>query len=254
MMNDISKRSLKSEWTLSFRDTTNVISNFRTSVACICDEVAFNYKAPNIVLDFDTEEERSRNTLLFLTLMNSLAFDYIVRQKFFGANLIKSILMQIAVPDISIIQEHGKFLITRGIELVYTSRILRNFSGLQGYTGPSYVWDEERRLFNKCEIDAKYFHIYGVNRNDLPRIIDSFRILKDKDIEKYGSYRTKELILEIYDKMTEAMAAGTDYQTILDPPPGPPTNADGNFIPMSQWDPNNWPPHIHPARSTTNEL
>lgn len=31
-------------------------------------------------------------------------------------------------------------------------------------------------------------------------------------------------------------------------PPGPPTDAHGNFIPMSQWAPNNWPPHIHPPK------
>jgi hypothetical protein len=38
------------------------------------------------------------------------------------------------------------------------------------------------------------------------------------------------------------------YQTRLDLPPGPPTDAAGNFIPMSQWDPNHWPKHIHPPR------
>lgn len=37
------------------------------------------------------------------------------------------------------------------------------------------------------------------------------------------------------------------YKTRLNPPPGPPTDADGNFIPMSDWDPN-WPPHIHLPR------
>ena len=40
-----------------------------------------------------------------------------------------------------------------------------------------------------------------------------------KDKKQYGFYRTKELILEIYDKMAEAMANETEYQTILDPPP-----------------------------------
>ncbi|MFW5652954.1 MAG: hypothetical protein ACOC0P_02820, partial [Planctomycetota bacterium] len=72
-------------------------------------------------------------------------------------------------------------------------------------------------------------------------------------------YRTKDTILEIYDEMAEviganaaAVAAGREptarYQTRLYPPPGPPTDEAGNFIPMAQWDPNHWPSHIHPPR------
>jgi hypothetical protein len=39
-------------------------------------------------------------------------------------------------------------------------------------------------------------------------------------IAKYGGYRTKHLILEIYDAMAHATATGGDYQTILSPAPG----------------------------------
>ncbi len=90
--------------------------------------------------------------------------------------------------------------------------------------------------------------------------METFPIVKRKDIArtevkdssgkmvKEGYYRTKELILEIYDKMAETMANGTEYQTILDPPPGPPCDAQGNFIPMAKWDTSNWPEHIHPPK------
>jgi hypothetical protein len=36
----------------------------------------------------------------------------------------------------------------------------------------------------------------------------------------FGSYRTKEVILEIYDRMTQAAGSGEPYQTALNPPPG----------------------------------
>lgn len=85
-------------------------------------------------------------------------------------------------------------------------------------------------------------------RDDVYYIMETFGLVKHKDEQKYGSYRIKELILEIYDKMTEAIKTGRPYQTILDPPAGPPTDAEGNFIPMAEWDPSNWPPHIHPRR------
>jgi len=44
-------------------------------------------------------------------------------------------------------------------------------------------------------------------------------ILKPKDEQKHGEYRSKRVILECYDGMAEAMKTGRPYQTILDPPP-----------------------------------
>ena len=51
------------------------------------------------------------------------------------------------------------------------------------------------------------------------RIIVTFSIVKRKDEQKYGEYRTNRMILECYDAMAEAMKTGRSYQTILDPPP-----------------------------------
>ncbi len=53
-------------------------------------------------------------------------------------------------------------------------------------------------------------------------IMDSSPIRKRKDEAKYGDYRTKLLILDIYDRMQAAIDSGRPYQTILDPPPPTP--------------------------------
>jgi hypothetical protein len=37
----------------------------------------------------------------------------------------------------------------------------------------------------------------------------------------FGEYRTKRLILEIYDRMAAAIADGPPFDTVLDPPPDP---------------------------------
>ena len=44
--------------------------------------------------------------------------------------------------------------------------------------------------------------------------------MRRKGEERYGEYRTKRLILEIYDAMQKAMDTGVPYHTIVDPPPG----------------------------------
>ena len=73
----------------------------------------------------------------------------------------------------------------------------------------------------------------------------SFPIVKHKDEKEYGEYRTKLRILEIYDQMTHCLATNTEYLSTLNPPPGPPCDSEGNFIPVEKWDKNNWPNHIH---------
>ena len=108
----------------------------------------------------------------------------------------------------------------------------------------------KKRLFElrMRQLDALYAILYVLNRSELEMLLEHFKSLEKVEQKKYGSYRTKELILEIYDSMADAIKTGRPYQTILDPAPGPPTDTAGNFIPMSQWDSNNWPKHIHLPR------
>ena len=94
-----------------------------------------------------------------------------------------------------------------------------------GYAGLPFIWDTERRFFIRCELDAAFFHLYGIERNDVDHIMDTFPIVKRHDERDHGEYRTKRVILEIYDEMKQAMESGTDYQTRLDPPPGDPRAA-----------------------------
>jgi len=52
--------------------------------------------------------------------------------------------------------------------------------------------------------------------------METFPIVKSRDEKKFGDYRTKLMILKIYDEMKKAMETGKPYQTILDPPPADP--------------------------------
>lgn len=46
--------------------------------------------------------------------------------------------------------------------------------------------------------------------------MDTFPIVKRKDEAAFGSYRTKELILEAYDAMQAAIVSGVPYASPLD--------------------------------------
>ena len=65
---------------------------------------------------------------------------------------------------------------------------------------PPFMWDDERRAHLRAELDACYSHLYGLERDELTHVLNTFPIVKRKDKEEYGEYRTKRLILEYYDE------------------------------------------------------
>lgn len=101
---------------------------------------------------------------------------------------------------------------------------------------------------------------FPMPRHAVEYIMETFPIVKRKGIKRTtvtdesgqinqpATYISKDTILSIYDEMQTAINTGYHYQTCLDPPPGPPVNADGNFVPTAKWDSNSWPSHIHIRR------
>jgi hypothetical protein len=225
-----------------------------------------------MISDADIESK-----ILLYSCLCCFPFDFVARQCIAGSHLNFFILKQLPVLltkqyDCQISKEEklSRLIFRRVLELIYTSWDLEAFAKDCGYDGPPFVWNEERRSKIRAELDAAYFHLYLGTEEDwnktgtkelleyfpTPRyaveyIMETFPIVKRKDEAKYeGKYRTKELILETYDKMAESIRTGNAYQSILDPLPGPPCDAQGNFIPMGQWDTANWPMHIHQPKET----
>ena len=69
---------------------------------------------------------------------------------------------------------------------------------------------------------ARLKESFPTPRDAVAYIMETFPIVKRKDIGKHGDYRTKRVILEIYGAMAEAIRTGQPYQTRLDPPPADP--------------------------------
>ena len=61
----------------------------------------------------------------------------------------------------------------------------------------------------KAELDAIVAHLYGLTRDELDYLLETFSIVKRKDIGKFGEYKTKKLILEYYDKYVNEIEVGT---------------------------------------------
>lgn len=200
---DIESRGLRTDWNITFRDTTNVISNFRTFVACIASNSVFNYKAPNLLINEDDENIRALKSALLLSIINSIPFDFITRLKFYGANLIKSIIDQLPIIPYDLLLRYKDEIVPRVMKLTYTSNSLRSFSdSIKGNYRP-YEWNNEERFKLRSELDCIIGHLYSLTKDDMEYILDSFPILKSKDEAIFDSYRTKEYILSIYDDYKE---------------------------------------------------
>ncbi len=160
--------------------------------------------------------------------LNSFALDYVARSAVGGSNLNFFILKQLPLPHPRTFGEQcswelsislAEWLVPRVLELTYTSLEMEPFARDLGFFGSPLVWEDFRRFNLRAELDAAFFHLYGIKRDDVAYIMETFPIVKRKDIAAYGSYRTKEAILEIYDEMRKSEQLGKPYQTRLDPPP-----------------------------------
>ena len=275
----VDEKSLR-RWHIGFRNAISAVADSRSVVASVVPKSGVGNSLPLIQTEFDSPYAPT----FLLSYLNSFVADYLVRQKASGGNLNFYILKQLPIAAPSVLRDAprwnpetqlGRWIHGRVLELAYTARDLEAFALDCGYEGPPVRWNEERRFLLRCELDAAYFHLYlgspsdwGTDSSQLremfptPRdavdyIMETFPIVKRRDIARTevkndsgevtqeGRYITKDTMLEIYDEMAEAIRTGQPYQTRLDPPPGPPTDAEGNFIPVAQWDRNNWPPHIH---------
>jgi len=77
-----------------------------------------------------------------------------------------------------------------------------------------YAWNDEKRFHFRCELDAVFFHLYGLDREEVEFIMETFPIVKRKDEAKWGSYKTRDTILKHYDKMHSDAFHGIETEEI----------------------------------------
>jgi hypothetical protein len=149
-----------------------------------------------------------------LANLNSLVLDYVGRQKVGGTDLSSFIVKQLPVlPPSAYTETDLSFIVSRALELTYTAWDLKPFAEDLGYDGPPYRWDEERRAVLRAELDAYYAALYGLTRNELRYVLDpsdvygpdfpgeTFRVLKNNELRRFGEYRTQRLVLDAWDRL-----------------------------------------------------
>ena len=122
--------------------------------------------------------------------------------------------------------------------------MINRTAGVTQQSGPLLRWDMDRETLLRAELDALYARLYGLNRKQLRYILDpadltpreledildpfeevsdpldaegyrrrsetsdfpgeTFRVLKQKDLRRFGEYRTRRLVLEAWQRSDAA--------------------------------------------------
>lgn len=210
-------------WIPGWKEITSP-TNMRTLIPAVLPLSGIGHKVP---IFLPSAENRYISPALVAN-MASFICDYVCRNKLNGTSLTPFTVKQLAVlpPATYSANAHWEpgtklldWLLSRVLELTYTAWDLDSFARDMGYDGPPFRWDPERRFLLRAELDASFFHLYGLSRDDTAYTLDTFSIVRKNDQKVHGEYRTKRVILEIYDAMAEAARTGQPYATRLDPPP-----------------------------------
>jgi hypothetical protein len=190
------REQMKTDWTLAFKHISSP-TNVRTMIAAICPLAGFGNSMPLLAHSHGAEMALP----LLLANLNALAMDYVLRQKLQGQNLNLFVIEQLPMiaPDIyerSLGSKTlGDFVRSEVLHLTYTAHDLAAFARDLGYDGPPFAWNAEDRRHRMARLDALYFNLYGLSRDETAYVLDTFPIVRAQDEAAFGRYRTRELVL-----------------------------------------------------------
>lgn len=214
-------------WFLAFRDITNA-TNERTAIFAPIPWSGVGHTAPLVLF----KPAFRSHAFCFAAFMCSMAQDYCARQKVSGTHLTYNFLQQFPVlppetytqpapwaPGLTL----ADWLRPYVLELCYTAHDLRGFAEDCGPTGAPFRWNDTRRALLRAELDAAFFHLYGLNRDDTAYVLGTFTVLKNREQRDLGRYETADRILAAHDALSAAIATGQPFTTKLVPPPADPS-------------------------------
>ncbi len=202
------------QWgSLGFKDITSP-TNQRTMIAACGPQAGYT----NHFVLIRSEAEPRRQTCLLANL-NSVVYDYATRQKIGGVTLNFFIVEQIPTlpPETydkpcpwSPKTKLEKWISERVLKLSCTAEDMlpladacdfKSGSFKQEYGGRLHKWDEAERAQLMAELDAAYFLLYGINREDAEYILSTFTGIHAPSPLFPNSPTTADHILATYDKL-----------------------------------------------------
>lgn len=192
------------DWLLGWRDICRSTDE-RTCIATINGANA-SPEGGTLLAFCDPPE----SALMLLANFNSFAFDFVARQKVGGTHLKYFTMRQLPMLHPSSAsytppwssEPLGQWINERVLDLLVDNTEMVPLAGDFNYKPTAgQPWNPERRELVRAELDAAFFYLYGMNREEVEYVLDTFGGVRNKDLARFGEYRTKRLILERFDQM-----------------------------------------------------
>lgn len=166
----------------------------------------------------------ARDLALLIAQYNSYPFDYILRQFLSQPSVPQGTFSQLPILPREAFGQLDRVLGGAAAWVIHRVAVLTGSgSDLSAYTrsldaGVEFPvpWKAQARQLYRIELDAALFHLFGLPREDVDYVMESFPIVKRKDIAAHGTFRTKDLILEVYDAMQDAIDTGVEYRSAFE--------------------------------------
>jgi len=189
---------------IGFKDITSP-TNQRTIIAAAVPWSAFTNHLPLVT----TSQTLTLNMILLANL-NSFALDFVARQKIGGVTLNFFIIAQLPVfpPDFyqqkcpwSPRMTFEKWISRRVLKLTCTSNDMVPLAEACGFDPPVHKWKPTERLDLIAQLDAAYFILYGIERDDVEYILSTFAGIRKEREGAFAGSTTYDKILHHYDQL-----------------------------------------------------
>jgi hypothetical protein len=194
---------------LSFRKVTSP-TNTRTMLAAFIPLVGLIDSQQLILFEDQAGTPSWRERCCLLANLNTYIYDYIIRQKIGGVNLNFFIVEQIPTLGPDRYEDKcpwdkkaslEKWVSERVLKLTCTADDMRPLAQAAGFKEGVHKWNEAERAQLRAELDAAYFHLYGLDRGEVGYVLDQFQGVVKEDAAHGGAGPTRRAILEAYDGM-----------------------------------------------------
>jgi hypothetical protein len=147
-----------------------------------------------------------RRTCCLLANLNSLALDFVARQKVGGVHLNFFIVEQLPLfaPDKyaercpwNRRQTLEKWVSDRVLKLTCTADDMRPLAEAAGFEPPVHKWNATEREDLVAELDAAFLLLYGLDRDDAQYVLASFQGREPGG----GLFAVEDAVLAAYDRL-----------------------------------------------------
>ncbi len=191
---------------LAYKDVTSP-TNTRTMIASLIPYVAVANSAPLLITE---ESIADRTRCCLLANLNGFALDYVARQKVGGLHLNFFIVEQLPVFPPGFYadrcpwdqrQSLEKWVSDRVLKLTCTSNDMMPLASVAGLEPPIHPWKPAERADLMAQLDAAYFILYGIDRDDVAYILSTFQGTSEAPPDMFGGASVADRILKHYDHL-----------------------------------------------------